>query len=147
MNEYSYISTPHFLSSWYIMGWTLSFSPLHSTSCLLQLQIDNVSWCGDKRPFNALQWEIKPSFVCFLLGNYLPMKMGQCSETLAFKLQTPGNYPKESIQHTEHSESLKSRINCLWFWVWLCNVTWSGKIMPVLLIVSGKPGIWQGNLG
>jgi hypothetical protein len=29
--------------------------------------------------------------------------------------QTPGNYPKESIQHIEHSESLKSRIqfNCL----------------------------------
>ena len=32
-----------------------------------------------------------------------------CSETSAYKLQTPGNYPKESIQHTEHGESLKSR--------------------------------------
>ena len=43
---------------------------------------------------------------------YLPMKMEQreCSETSACKLQTPGNYPKESIQHTEHGESLKSRI-------------------------------------
>ena len=32
---------------------------------------------------------------------YLPMKMEQteCSETLAHKLQTPGNYPEESIQH------------------------------------------------
>ena len=31
---------------------------------------------------------------------YLPMKMEQkeCSETSAYKLQTPGNYPKESIQ-------------------------------------------------
>ena len=74
--------------------------------------------------------------VCFLLGNYPasevymptfrntlsvpssqaffypPMNMEQteCSETLAYKLQTPGNYPKESIQHTEHGESLKSRI-------------------------------------
>ena len=66
-------------------------------------------------------------FVCFLLGNYpasgvymptfrntlfhLPMKMEQteCSETSAYKLQTPGNYPKESIQHTEHGESLKSK--------------------------------------
>ena len=28
----------------------------------------------------------------------------------AYKIQTPGNYPKESIQHTEHGESLKSRI-------------------------------------
>jgi hypothetical protein len=27
-----------------------------------------------------------------------------------YKLQMPGNYPKESIQHLEHGESLKSRI-------------------------------------
>jgi len=26
------------------------------------------------------------------------------------KIQTPGNYPEESIQHSEHGESLKSRI-------------------------------------
>jgi len=25
----------------------------------------------------------------------------------AYKIQTPGNYPEESIEHTEHSESLK----------------------------------------
>ena len=31
------------------------------------------------------------------------------SETSPYKIQTPGNYPKESIQHSEHSESLKSR--------------------------------------
>jgi hypothetical protein len=44
---------------------------------------------------------------------YLPMKMEEtdCSETSAYKLHTPGNYPKESIQHTEHGESLKSRMN------------------------------------
>jgi hypothetical protein len=43
---------------------------------------------------------------------YLPMKMEQteCSETSSYKFQTPGNYPKESIQHLEHGESLKSRI-------------------------------------
>ena len=41
---------------------------------------------------------------------YLSMKMEQTefSETLAYKIQTPGNYLKESIQHTEHGESLKS---------------------------------------
>jgi hypothetical protein len=33
-----------------------------------------------------------------------------CSETSAYKIQTPGNYPEENIQHTEHGESLKSRI-------------------------------------
>ena len=41
------------------------------------------------------------------------MKMGQteCSETLAYKTQGLGNYPEESIQHSEHGESLKSRID------------------------------------
>ena len=40
------------------------------------------------------------------------MKMEQieCSETSAYKIQTPGNYPEENIQHTEHDESLKSRM-------------------------------------
>jgi len=42
---------------------------------------------------------------------YLPMKMEQaeCSETSAYKIQTPGTYPEENIQHTEQGESLKSR--------------------------------------
>jgi hypothetical protein len=40
------------------------------------------------------------------------MKMEQtvCYETSAYKIQTPGNYPEEKIQHTEHGECLKSRI-------------------------------------
>ena len=43
---------------------------------------------------------------------YLPMKMEQteCSETSAYKIQTPGNYPEKNIQHIEHGESLKSRM-------------------------------------
>jgi hypothetical protein len=46
------------------------------------------------------------------LFTYLPMKMEQteCSETSAYKIQTPGSYPEENMQHTEHGESLKSRI-------------------------------------
>ena len=46
-----------------------------------------------------------------LVSFYLPMKMEQteCSETSAYKIQTPGNYPKGSIQHTEHGENLKLR--------------------------------------
>jgi len=39
----------------------------------------------------------------------MKMEQTECSETSAYKLQTLGNYPKESIQHTEHGESLKSR--------------------------------------
>ena len=34
----------------------------------------------------------------------------ECSETSAYEIQAPGNYPKENIQHTEHGESLKSRL-------------------------------------
>ena len=37
------------------------------------------------------------SFLVHSTHIYLPVKMEQCSETS--KLQTPGNYPKESIQH------------------------------------------------
>ena len=36
------------------------------------------------------------------------MEQIECSETSAYKIQTPENYPEESIQHSEHGESLKS---------------------------------------
>jgi hypothetical protein len=39
------------------------------------------------------------------------MEETECSETRACKIQTPGNYPEESIQHSEHGESVKSRIS------------------------------------
>jgi hypothetical protein len=67
--------------------------------------------------------------VCFLLGNFLvsefymptfrdnlshihrrvgmKMERTECSETVAYKIQTPGSYPEESIQQSEHGESLK----------------------------------------
>jgi 6-phosphogluconate dehydrogenase len=52
------------------------------------------------------------AFFWVILRTYPPMKMEQteCSETLAYKIQTPGNYPEESIQHSEHGESLKSSL-------------------------------------
>jgi len=37
------------------------------------------------------------------------MQQAQCSETSAYKIQTPGNRPEEGTQHSEHGESLKSR--------------------------------------
>ena len=37
------------------------------------------------------------------------MKKTECSEMSAYKIQKPGNYPEERIQHSEHGESLKSR--------------------------------------
>jgi len=36
--------------------------------------------------------------------------MTECSETSAYKIQTPGNHPEESIQHSGQGENLKSRI-------------------------------------
>ena len=41
----------------------------------------------------------------------------ECSETSAYKIQTLGNYPEESIQHSEHSESLKPRsvVDIYWY--------------------------------
>jgi hypothetical protein len=40
------------------------------------------------------------------------MKMEQTerSETSTYEIQTPGNYPEEIIQHSQHGESLESRI-------------------------------------
>ena len=47
----------------------------------------------------------------FHLHTYPPMKidLADCSETSAYKIQTPVNYPEESKQHLEHGESFKSR--------------------------------------
>jgi len=70
--------------------------------------------------------------VCFLLGNFPASEflcqifgtrclfhlrrwyttyevVKKCSETLTHKIQTPGNCPEESVQHSEQGESLKSR--------------------------------------
>jgi len=46
----------------------------------------------------------------FHLHRHIKMEKTECSETSAYKIHTPGNYPEENIQHTEHGESLKSRI-------------------------------------
>jgi len=39
----------------------------------------------------------------------MKMEQTECSETSAYKIQAPGNYPEENIQHTVQGESLKSR--------------------------------------
>jgi hypothetical protein len=42
----------------------------------------------------------------------MKMEQTECSKTSTYKIQTPGNYPEENKQRTEHGESLKSR-NCI----------------------------------
>jgi len=39
------------------------------------------------------------------------MEQTECSKTSAYKIQMPGNYPEENIQHIEHGKSLKSRVD------------------------------------
>jgi len=38
----------------------------------------------------------------------MKIEQTECSEKSAYKIQTLGNYPEESIQHSEHGKSLKS---------------------------------------
>jgi len=40
----------------------------------------------------------------------MKMEQTECSETSAYKIQMRGYYPEESIQRSEHGESLKSRM-------------------------------------
>jgi hypothetical protein len=42
------------------------------------------------------------------------MELTRGSETSANYKLTPGNYPKEHIQYSNHGESLKSRINSVY---------------------------------
>jgi hypothetical protein len=46
------------------------------------------------------------------------MEQIACSEMLACKIQRPGNYPEENVQHIEHGKCLKSKIfpNLLMYW-------------------------------
>jgi hypothetical protein len=43
----------------------------------------------------------------------------ECSETSAYKIQTPGNYPEENIQHLQHGKRLKSRI--IYIYIFKCS--------------------------
>jgi len=69
--------------------------------------------------FYAFFWVIprRPNFICRRFGTlclavseHSVWQQTECSETSAYKIQTPGNYTEESIQHSEHGESLKSRM-------------------------------------
>jgi len=37
----------------------------------------------------------------------MKMEHTECYEMSAYKIQTPGNYLEENIQHSEHGDSLK----------------------------------------
>jgi len=58
---------------------------------------------------------INIQFICRRFPNTVPSSYEdgtECSETSAYKIRRPENYPEESIQHSEEGESLKSRFLC-----------------------------------
>jgi hypothetical protein len=66
---------------------------------------------GITRP-NGFVWNDIP-VVYFLLTPLV--KVEQCSETSSHEIHMPWNHPKERIQHSQHGESLKSRMMHLYF--------------------------------
>ena len=65
------------------------------------------------------------------------MKIEQtvCSETSAYKIQTPGNYTEESVQHSEQGESLKSRNYNLGDDVEFCIFLTKFNIIIIIIII------------
>jgi hypothetical protein len=114
--------------------------------------------------------------VCFLLGNspacefymptfrntlfyhlrqytsYLPAyKDGTvCSETSVYKIQTPRNYPEESIRNSEHGESLKSRLQEVNFtnMGYLCSlavIRLCGSWLCIFCCATSQLGAWAAS--
>ena len=54
----------------------------------------------------------------FHLHRSMKMERTECSETSAYKIQKSGDYPEESIQHSEQDKSLKSRVHCVFSVGW-----------------------------
>jgi len=69
------------------------------------------------------------------------MEQTGCSKTSAYKIQTPGNYPEENIQHAEHGKSLKSRIYFLLFSFFFFGWGFPFHWIP-LLILHPCPSLW-----
>jgi hypothetical protein len=70
------------------------------------------------------------------VGEYEVETNTVCSKTLAFKLQTPVNHPVESVRHSEHGGSLKSRIMILASLLTSNMLTQKGTFANFFVIVS-----------
>jgi len=64
----------------------------------------------------------------------MKMEQTECSETSAYKIQRVGNYPEESTQHSEHGESLKSKICFLSPPIFLYRGELNGVIVKNIII-------------
>jgi len=63
----------------------------------------------------------------------MKMEQTECSETSAYKIQTPGIYPEQNIQHTEHGERLKSRIPTACPDCTICHVLYPSQLYTSIL--------------
>jgi hypothetical protein len=50
---------------------------------------------------------LRPFHLHRQVGVPLKMEQAEYSERSAYKIQTPGNYPEENIQHAEHGQSFE----------------------------------------
>jgi len=79
----------------------------------------------------------------------MKMEQTECSKTSAYKFQTPGNHPKESIQHSVHGKSLKSRL-ILNLRILMLNAGWDGLRKLMVTVRDGGGGVswvswWSGR--
>jgi hypothetical protein len=63
----------------------------------------------------------------------------ECSETSAYKIQTPGNYPEEIIQNSEQGVSSKSRTVLYFLGVFVALVMQHGMCMRHIAICGLPP--------
>jgi len=62
-----------------------------------------------------------------------------CSETSAYKIQTPGNYPEENIQHSDHGENLKSEIHFIKYdYILSCLIIYMSTFLEFIKIHTWK---------
>jgi hypothetical protein len=76
----------------------------------------------------------------------MKMELIECSETSAYKIQTPGNHPEENIQHTEHGESLKSKTLCLFTDVQVMVADRHNLQREVFTLQNIAKKVWNGNV-
>jgi hypothetical protein len=103
-------NTTLFYAFFWVIPWRLNFiCRRFGTLCLFHLH-KRISMKNDG--LRKLEYSniLKPSLSSCVPIPPMKMEQTECSETSAYKIQTPGNYPEESIHNSEHGESLKAII-------------------------------------
>jgi hypothetical protein len=75
----------------------------------------------------------------------MKMEQTECSEMSAYKIQTPGNYTEEIIQHSEHGKSLKSRMYEMLNFTYDSDVSPEHKFQNEFSFIRGSRGVMTGK--